>query len=75
MNQVLTGLPVIVQVCEAGRPSAFWWRNQRHAVAEVLCHWDDACCVSAHWLVRTVQGERITLIYDRSEDRWLVDWA
>jgi hypothetical protein len=75
MTNVLTGLPVLVQVCEAGRPNAFWWCNRRHAVAEHLCHWDESCRSSVHWLVRTDTDKRVTLIYDRCEEQWYVDWA
>jgi hypothetical protein len=75
MTQVVTGLPVIVEICAQGQPTAFWWRNRRHVVTEHVCHWDDHCCISAHWLVRTDWGERVTLIYDRSEDQWFIDWA
>lgn len=75
MNSVLTGLPVIVQVCESGRPTAFWWCNRRHSVAEVLCHWAESYSSSVHWLVRTDCGKRVTLIYYRCEEQWYVDWA
>jgi hypothetical protein len=75
MTQVVTGLPVIVEISTERRPIAFWWRNRRHAVTEQVCHWDDPCCISAHWLVRSEGGQRVTLIYDRAENRWFIDWA
>ncbi len=75
MPQVVTALPAIVEISVQGQPVAFWWRNRHYFVSEHLCHWDDRCCISAHWLVRTDTDQRVTLIYDRAIDQWSIDWA
>lgn len=72
--QVLTRLPALVEIDIEERPTAFWWKNTRHAIVEHLCHWDDRSCISAHWLVRTEKGQDITLIYDRAEGLWFIEW-
>ena len=75
MTIVLAGLPVIVEMFDSGRPTAFWWNNRRHAIVEYVCHWDDLCSVSEHWLVVSEAELPVSLIYDHERVEWFLEWV
>jgi hypothetical protein len=70
---VVKGLPVLVETGDHDEPLAFWWQNRRRAVFDRVCHWEDVCLPTAHWLVQLEDGQHVSLLYDRDAGDWLVE--
>jgi hypothetical protein len=73
MSVVFRGLPVLVEAGEDNHPQAFWWQNRRCAIWEHVCHWDDSCGATAHWLVQIQDGQHVSLVYDRASSQWMME--
>ena len=73
LSLIVRGLPVLVEAEDQGQPVAYWWQGQRHAVDDIVCLWDDRCYCTVHWLVQSTDGRRVTLVYDRAANQWIIE--